>query len=147
VKRRLVHLLQKYLFNPPVRLLFALGVLPPGFAILETTGRRTGRLRQVPVGAVPKEGAVWIVVEHGRRAAYVRNLEAHPRVRVKVREGLSTRWRSGTAHLLVDDDARARQRWLARRRPGVWINALSVRAFGTDLMTVRIDLDPASRQR
>jgi deazaflavin-dependent oxidoreductase (nitroreductase family) len=142
MKRRLVHRFQKFVFNPPVRLLFALGVLPPGFAILETTGRRTGRARQVPVGAVRKEGAVWIVVEHGRSAFYVRNLEANPRVRVKLRHGLTTRWHAGTAHLLPDDDARARQRWLARGRPGVWINALSVRALGTELMTVRINLDP-----
>jgi deazaflavin-dependent oxidoreductase (nitroreductase family) len=141
VKRRLVHLLQKYVLNPPVRLAFALGVLPPGYAILETTGRRTGRPRQVPVGAVSKEGAVWIVVEHGRRASYVRNLEAHPHVRMKLRHRLSTRWHAGTARVLPDDDPRARQRWLARGRPGVWVNALSVRFFGTDLLTVRIDLE------
>ena len=140
MKRRIVHLFQKYAFNPVVRLVFALGALPPGFAILETTGRRTGRPRQVPVGAVRKEGAVWIVVEHGRRTFYVRNLEANPRVRVKLRHGLSTRWHDGTARVLPGDDPRARQRWLARGRPGVWINALAVRAFGTDLLTVRIDL-------
>jgi deazaflavin-dependent oxidoreductase (nitroreductase family) len=141
VKRRLVLLFQRFVSNPPVRALFALGMLPPGFGILETTGRRTGRPRQVPVGAGRRGETVWIVVEHGRRAGYVRNLEANPRVRIKLREGLTTRWRTGTAHVLPDDDPHARQRWLARRHPAVWLNALSVRALGTDLLTVRIDLD------
>jgi deazaflavin-dependent oxidoreductase (nitroreductase family) len=142
MKRRVVHVLQKYVFNPPVRLLFALGVLPPGYAILETVGRRTGQPRQIPLGAGRTGDTAWIVAEHGRRALYVRNLEANPRVRIKLREGLTTRWRTGTAHVLPDDDPYARQRELARGRPGVWLNALSVRFFGTDLMTIRIDLDP-----
>ncbi|MDQ6914303.1 MAG: nitroreductase family deazaflavin-dependent oxidoreductase [Actinomycetota bacterium] len=141
MKRRLVHLFQRYLANPPVRLLFALGALPPGYGILETTGRRTGRPRQVPVGAGRVGNSVWIVVEHGHRAGYVRNLEADPHVRMKLRTGLGTRWRTGTAHVLPDDDPRARQRWLARGRPAVWLNALTVRVLGTDLLTVRIDLD------
>jgi deazaflavin-dependent oxidoreductase (nitroreductase family) len=80
----------------------------------------------------------WIVAEHGRRADYVRNLEADPKVRVLVRG----RWRSGTAVPLPDDDPRARQRVLGRHRLGRRINDLAVRSFGTDLLTVRIDLDP-----
>ena len=55
-----------------------------------------------------------------------------PRVRVKV----GRQWRDGTAHLLPDDDVRARMREL--RRP---VNDVFVRAAGSDLMTVRIDLD------
>jgi hypothetical protein len=47
------------------------------------------------------------------------------------------RWRAGTAHVLPDDDPIARQRTLPR------LNAAAVRAVGTDLLTIRIDLDPA----
>jgi len=48
----------------------------------------------------------------------------------------------GTAQVLPDDDPRARQRWLAGQVTGSRANAAAVRLFGTDLLTVRIDLDP-----
>ena len=141
MKRRIVHLLQKYLLNPPIRVLFKLGLAPPSYAILETTGRRTGKPRRTPVGDGRVDGEFWIVAEHGRKAAYVRNLEANPRVRVRVREGLRMPWRGGTAHVLPDDDPRERQRWLAARRRTALLNAVAVRAFGTELLSIRIDLD------
>jgi hypothetical protein len=66
----------------------------------------------------------------------VRNIEANPRVRVRVRG----RWRSGTAYLMPDDDPRERQRLLSRRFTAR-LNAMAVRGWGTDLLTLRIDLD------
>jgi hypothetical protein len=45
MKYRIVHTLQKYLLNPPIRLLFAAGLAPPGYALLETIGRKTGKPR------------------------------------------------------------------------------------------------------
>jgi len=51
------------------------------------------------------------------------------------------RWRTGTAHLLPEDDPRERQRWLANQLPSSAGNARAVRLFGTELLTVRIDLD------
>jgi hypothetical protein len=79
--------------------------------------------------------------QHGMEAGYVRNIERDPRVRVKLREGLKYHWRTGTAHLLSDDDPRERQRWLASHLPSSTGNARAVRLFGTQLLTVRIDLD------
>ena len=84
---------------------------------------------------------LWIVAEHGMKAGYIRNLVRHPRVRVKLREGLRARWYTGTAHVLLDDDPRERQRWLASQLPSTVANAAAVRLFGTELLTVRIDLD------
>ena len=81
----------------------------------------------------------WIVAEHGMKAGYVRNIKQNPRVRLKLREGFRARWHTGTAHLLWDDDPRERQRWLAGRCRR-W-NAAGVRLFGTEFLTVRIDLD------
>jgi hypothetical protein len=52
------------------------------------------------------------------------------------------RWRSGTAVPLPGDDPRERQRILGRHRLGRRLNDLAVRSFGTDLLTVRIDLEP-----
>ena len=141
MKQQIVHALQKYLLNPPIKLLFAIGVAPPGYALLETTGRKTGQARCTPVGDARIGGQFWIVAEHGMRAGYVLNIAHNPRVRLKLREGLGARWHTGTAHVLSDDDPRKRQRWLAGQLPSTVANAAAVRLFGTQLLTVRIDLD------
>ena len=139
-KYDVVNFLQKRIANPVVRRVLLRGWRVPGYALLETTGRRSGEPRRVPVGDGLVDGTFWIVAEHGRRAAYVRNLEANPRVRVKTRGS----WRAGTAQVMPDDDAHARQHGLGRGRPLARFNAAAVRAFGTDLLTVRIDLDSCS---
>jgi deazaflavin-dependent oxidoreductase (nitroreductase family) len=141
MKRRIVHLLQKYVLNVPSKLLFALGIAMPGYALLETIGRKTGKPRRTPVGDGRVGQQFWLVAEHGMKSGYVRNIVSNPRVRVKVRVGLRARWRAGTASLLFDDDPRERQRWLARQVRGSGRNAAAVRFFGTQLLTVRIDLD------
>ena len=132
MKRRISTALSRYLVNPLVKLAIR-SRLVRGWSLLETRGRKTGRPRQTPVGNGLQGDTFWIVAEHGRKAGYVRNLEADPRVRVFV----GGSWRSGTAHVLPDDDPRERQRQLPR------LNTRVVRLMGTDLLTVRIDLDPA----
>jgi deazaflavin-dependent oxidoreductase (nitroreductase family) len=129
-KRRFTTALARYVVNPVVKLAVRLRLLR-GWAILETRGRKTGLPRQNPVGNGLDGDTFWIVSEHGRRSGYVRNIAADPRVRVFVQG----RWRTGTAQVLPDDDPRERQ----RRLPG--FNARLVRVMGTDLLTVRIDLD------
>lgn len=111
MKHRIVHALQKYVLNPPIRLLFALGIAPPGYALLETTGRKSGKPRRTPVGNGRIGRQFWIVAEHGIKAGYVLNMRHNPRVRLKLRDGLLARWHTGTAHVLSDDDPRERQRW------------------------------------
>src|SRR5437868_532329 len=114
MKHRIVHLLQKYFLNPPIKILFAIGIVPPGYALLETVGRKTGKPRRTPVGNGRVAGEFWIVSEHGMKAGYVRNIESNPRVRLKLRKGLLGRWYTGTANLMPEDDPRERQRWLSR---------------------------------
>jgi deazaflavin-dependent oxidoreductase (nitroreductase family) len=140
MKHSIIHPVQKYLFNTPIKLLFALGVVLPGYALLETIGRKTGKPRRTPIGDGRVGSQVWIVAEHGMKAGYIRNIESNPRVRLKLREGLRARWYTGTAHLLPQDDPRERQRWLSQQKPSSASNAAAVRFFGTDLLTVRIDL-------
>jgi len=118
------------LFNPLVRAAARAGLPLFGVALLETRGRRSGQARQTPVGLAVEGDTAWLVAEHGHRAAYVRNLEADPHVRVLWRR----RWRTGVAHV-VADDPRERLRRMPRLHAG------SVRAMGTDLLTIRIDLE------
>jgi deazaflavin-dependent oxidoreductase (nitroreductase family) len=132
-KRRISTTLATRVVNPLVRGAVRHGLAPRSYALLETTGRRTGLPRRTPVGHVVDRDVVWIVAEHGARASYVRNIRSNPRVRIKLRNG----WRSGTALVLDDDDPRERL-----RRMGLRLNALVVRLMGTDLLSVRVDLDP-----
>ena len=141
MKRAVVHALQKYLLNPPIKLLFTVGLVPPGYALLETIGRKSGKPRRTPVGNGHVGEQFWIVAEHGMEAGYVRNIASNPRVRVKFHHGFWPKWRTGTAALLPDDDPLERQRWLGKEHPGSSSNAAAVRLMGTKLLTVRIDLD------
>lgn len=89
-KRTLVIWFERHVQNPPIRAALRSGLPLPMFALLETTGRKTGMPRQNPVINGLDGDQFWIVAEHGRNAHYVRNLEADPRVRVKV----GRRWRT-----------------------------------------------------
>src|ERR687896_1705773 len=82
------------LFNPVVKAATNAGIPLPTVVILETIGRKSGEPRRTPVGKAIEGDTLWIVAEHGRKASYIRNVEAHPRVRVKV----GRKWRGGTAH-------------------------------------------------
>jgi deazaflavin-dependent oxidoreductase (nitroreductase family) len=106
----------------------------PGWAVVETIGRRTGQPRHTPVGGRLCRGTFWLVVGDRSRSQYVKNIEANPTVRVRARG----RWHTGTAHVLVPDDARHR---LMTMNP---INGVFIWIAGTDLATIRIDLDPIS---
>jgi len=141
MKYRIIQTLQKYLLNPPIRLLLAAGLAPPGYALLETIGRKTGRPRRTPVGDGHVGGQFWLIAEHGMKAGYVLNIARNLRVRLKLRDGFKVRWHIGTANLLHDDDPRERQRWLASRLTRSARNARTVRLFGMQLLTIRIDLD------
>ena len=96
---------------------------------------------RTPVGDGRVDNQFWIVAEHGMKAGYVRNIASNPRVRLKLRHGLLARWQNGTAQLLPEDDPRERQRWLATQLPSSAANASVVRLLGTQLLTVRIDMD------
>jgi hypothetical protein len=75
MKHQIVHALQKYVLNPPIKPLFAMGVVPPGYALLETIGRKTGKARRTRVGNARVGDRLWIVAEHGMKSGYVRNIK------------------------------------------------------------------------
>lgn len=135
-KRRRVRFMQRYVANPLVKPLTHLGLLP-NYVVLETTGRRSGRPRTTVVGSHPDPGGddsvLWIVAEHGHRAAYVRNIEADPGVRIRRRR----RWHPARAEIADHDP----EELLATSSKSL---ASAIRRFGTDLLSIRIHLDPPS---
>ena len=126
-KRQFVHRVQRLVVNPIGR------QLP--VTMLETTGRKSGQPRRTAIGGKLVGNQYWMVSEHGdhsdKGVDYVRNIKANPAVRLRV----GGQWRSGVAQLLPDDDPWERLRHLPR------LNSTGVRVMGTDLLTVRVDLD------
>ncbi len=54
------------------------------FLYLTTTGRRTGKPRQIEIWCVELGGKFYIIAEHRERAQWVRNLQADPVIKVRV---------------------------------------------------------------
>jgi deazaflavin-dependent oxidoreductase (nitroreductase family) len=131
-KRRLSTLLTVKVVNPIARRLAERGIASGSLSLLETTGRRSGQKRVTPVGNGLRGREFWIVTEHGWASSYVKNIQADPRVRVKV----GRRWLAGSAVILPDDDPYERMRTLGRRA-----NDATVRLVGTEHLVIRIDLD------
>jgi deazaflavin-dependent oxidoreductase (nitroreductase family) len=130
-KRRASTFASHRLLNPFVKAAASAGLPLPGLVILETTGRKTGEPRRTPVGRALDGDTLWVLAEH-RRGGYVRNIEANPRVRVRI----GREWRMGTARVLHDDDVRER----AARMPSR-VNTRAVLLMASEPVTVRIDLD------
>ena len=124
LKYRIITFFQRYLVNPVSRRL-------PFQTLLETTGRKSGLARTTPIGGKRVGQEFWLVSEYGDKSQYVRNIKADPRVRLRLRG----QWQTGTAHLLPDDDPRARLKTMRGA------NSVAVTAVGTNLLSVRIDLD------
>ncbi len=147
--------LQNRVFNRPARFLINRGLAPPTYALLETTGRKSRRAIQVPIANGLEGATFWVIAGLGEQASYVRNIKADPRVRVKarparLRDGLRMSWRSGTAQLMPEDDARQRHRQLGKGRPGYKLDGVLLRGLSQlgsgPMLTVRVDLDaPATR--
>lgn len=102
----------------------------PGWAVVETTGHKTGLLRRHPVGGRLAQDTYWFVAVDAAKSPYVKNIEANPKVRVKVHG----RWREGSAHVLADDDPKRRMILL---NP---INSLFILIAASEHVTVRVDL-------
>jgi deazaflavin-dependent oxidoreductase (nitroreductase family) len=128
-KRRRASFFHRHIANPVTRRL-------PTQLLLETTGRISGQSRRTPIDGRLDGAAFWLVSNHGEASDYVRNIKANNTVRIRIRG----HWRSGTAVLLPGDDPHSRLATLPR------FNSSMVRALGTDLLTVRIDLGPPAPQ-
>jgi deazaflavin-dependent oxidoreductase (nitroreductase family) len=139
VKRRWEILIGRHTVNPLMRGMFKLGITPPGMALVETVGRRTGAIRHTPIVCSPDGDTLWLIAQHGRHAGWVRNFEAKPQVRVR----LGRSWRTGTAELLPDDDVKARIATFSSSAVGRAITGATFRALESQPVTVRIQLEAA----
>ncbi|OBK49610.1 nitroreductase/quinone reductase family protein [Mycobacterium sp. 1081908.1] len=119
----------RYLLNPAVKGLSALGVRTAMATELETIGRKTGQARRVPVSAQFDDDGAWVICQHGTRSGWGRNITDNPNVRL--RQG--NRWRAGVATFRPDDDVVARARKFGR------LAAKMVKALETTPVSVRID--------
>lgn len=139
VKRRFEILIGRYTANPMIRAMFRLGITPPGMALVETRGRKSGALRHTPIMCTTDGDTLWLIAQHGRHAGWVLNFEADPQVRAR----LGRHWREGTAELLPDDDVKARIATFARTPTGRVATAAMFRALESQPVTVRIQLAPS----
>src|SRR6476619_2508782 len=101
LRDRITNTFQKRVANPLMRRL-------PIQTLLETTGRKSGEPRRTPLGGSRVGDQCWFVSEFGEKSQYVKNIQANPNVRARLRE-------------------------LPQ------FNSFSVRTFGTNLMTIRVD--------
>lgn len=145
-KAAVIRFVQRWIVNPPVRLLLHLGLMPLGYALLETRGRSTGKPRRTPVGNGRQGDVFWIVAEHGRRAGYVRNIRRDPNVRIRLRVGLRFRWVEGVASIRPELDPIAIQRSLSAWHPLRAFNAVQVQVLGSELLVVRVALRATDRE-
>ena len=121
--------------NPLVAALDRRGIRSKLVVELETTGRRSGEPRRVPLTGSADADGVWVICQHGHRAGWAHNIEADPRVRVRVNGD----WRTGTAAFRPDDDVRARARSFGSGKLGETAAVLAMRAMESDPISVRID--------
>jgi deazaflavin-dependent oxidoreductase (nitroreductase family) len=123
LRDRITTVFQKNVANPLMRLM-------PFQTLLETTGRTSGEPRRTPLDGSRIGDQFWFVSEFGDKSQYVKNIQSDPKVRVR----LKGKWHSGTAHLVPEDDPHERLRSLPK------FNSFGVRTFGTNLLTIRVDL-------
>ena len=128
-KFRRERLMGRYLLNPVVKGLSRLGVRTAMATELETIGRKTGKVRRVPVSAQFDSTGAWLISQHGTRSGWGSNIVDNPKIRV--RQG--RQWRTGVATLRRDDDVVARGRKFGR------LGYKMTQALETTPISVRIE--------
>jgi deazaflavin-dependent oxidoreductase (nitroreductase family) len=134
-KFRRERIIGRYLANPTVALLSRLGIRTTFATELETTGRKSGVRRRVPVSANFDDAGAWVISQHGRRSGWALNLTADPKVLIRQRN----RWRAGIARFEPDDDPALRASTFATSRLLAPVVAATFRALQSDPISVRID--------
>lgn len=119
----------RYVLNPTVKAMGRLGLRTALATELESTGRKSGQARRVPVSAQFDDDGAWVISQHGTRSGWGRNIVDNPNIRIQQ----GNRWRSGVATFRPDDDVVARGRKFGR------VGAKVVKTLETTPVSVRID--------
>ena len=134
-KFRRERIIGRYLANPTVALLSRLGIRTTFATDMETTGRKSGERRRVPVSANFDDAGAWVISQHGRRSGWALNITADPKVLIRQRN----RWRAGVARFEPDDDPAVRASTFATLRLLAPVLRATFRALQSDPISVRID--------
>jgi deazaflavin-dependent oxidoreductase (nitroreductase family) len=73
------------------------------FLYLTTIGRKTGLPREIEIWFVEFDSKYYILAEHREKTQWVKNIQANPRVRVRVGD----QWVDATARVLDQESHRA----------------------------------------
>ncbi|GAA3960635.1 nitroreductase/quinone reductase family protein [Gordonia caeni] len=138
-KFRMERAIGRHVANPTVAFASRMGLVSTLATQLETTGRKSGRTRTIPVAASFDDTGAWLISQHGARAGWTLNIEADPRIRIRHGD----RWRTGVAEIMRDDDVEARTRTFAPHPALGGVTAVVFRTLQSDPVSVRITFDDA----
>jgi len=127
------------LIHMPPRIVYALGLGPligNIVLLLTTVGRKSGKPRVTPLQFEEIDGRIYLGAAFGRKADWVRNIEANPKVEVR----LKSRRFSGSAELITDPKQIADFLQVRLRRHPRMIGAM-LRAEGIRMPPERSDLE------
>jgi deazaflavin-dependent oxidoreductase (nitroreductase family) len=116
-----------------MRALTAVGIHVSLVTDIETTGRKTGLMRQLPVAAAFDDTGAWLISQHGTRSGWGANIAANRTVRLRQ----DCQPRTATAVMVHDDDVIARALAFSNNPLLGRIIAATFRALQTTPISVR----------
>jgi deazaflavin-dependent oxidoreductase (nitroreductase family) len=110
------------------------------FCYLTTTGRKTGRPRQIEIWFALESGTLYMLSGGRDRSDWVRNIQRNPSVSVRIAE----RQFNGNARIVApgEEDALARRLLLEKYRPR---DSDDLDEWGQTALPVAVDLEVTSR--
>ncbi|MDJ0392512.1 nitroreductase family deazaflavin-dependent oxidoreductase [Rhodococcus sp. G-MC3] len=133
----------RYLANPVMNGLTAIGIRVPLMTDIETVGRKSGLTRRVPVSASFDDTGAWIISQHGTRSGWGANIGDDPRVRIRV----GNQWRPGIAEFVPTDDVIARARTFTTNPVLGRVVGATFGALQTTPVSVRVTFEGPPRSR
>lgn len=112
------------------------GLADQDFCYLTTAGRRSGRPHRIEIWFGARGGTLYLLAGGGRRADWVRNLEAAPEVTVELGERA---WRASARVVTDPGEERAARELLASKYQG-WREGGPLSGWARTALPVALDL-------
>lgn len=113
------------------------------FCYVTTTGRRTGRPRQIEIWFGADGDTIYLLSGGGDRSDWFKNLKADPSVTVRIGD---REWH-GRARVVEDSDEDARARRLLAAKYQGWKEGKHMSGWATTALPVAIDLEAEDTDR